>query len=166
MADAQANKLGYLIFRRCCRESWGVELAEAQTAATAPEGAHQSWVIPFTPASVRMARTHITVALRRHGVAQHVVDDARIVVSELLGNALRHARPIPNCGLVLTLDVGDDAIRLSVTDGGSATLPTLLHPPDLALSGRGLTIVRTLTREWGVREGAHGNTVFGVLGLA
>lgn len=104
--------------------------------------------------------------LRRRGVAQHVIDDARLVVSELLGNALRHARPIPETGLVLTLDVQPDAVRLSVSDGGSATLPTLLHAPGLAPGGRGLTIVRTLTREWGVREGAQGNTVFGVLGTA
>lgn len=50
-----------------------------------------------------------------------------------------------------------------MSDGGSATLPTVLHPPTLAPSGRGLTIVRTLTREWGVLESAEGNTVFGVL---
>ncbi len=95
-----------------------------------------------------------------------MVDDARIVVSELLGNALRHARPIQDAGLVLTLEVQPDAVRLSVSDGGSATLPTLLHAPELAVSGRGLTIVRTLTREWGVREGTDGNTVFGVLAIA
>jgi anti-sigma regulatory factor (Ser/Thr protein kinase) len=125
-----------------------------------------SWGVPFSAAAVRSARTNVTVALRRASVPQHVIDDARIVVSELLGNALRHARPIQHTGLVLTLEVQPDAVRLSVSDGGSATLPTLLHAPDLALSGRGLTIVRTLTREWGVREGADGNTVFGVLGIA
>lgn len=125
-----------------------------------------AWGVPFAAASVRAARTKVTVALRRHGVPQHVVADARIVVSELLGNALRHARPNQDGGLVLTLEMQPDSVRLSVSDGGSATLPTLLHPPDLALGGRGLTIVRTLTREWGVREGADGNTVFGVLALA
>lgn len=107
----------------------------------------------------------MTVALRRHGIAQQVVDDARIVVSELLGNALRHARPIPNEGLVMSLEVDDDVVRVAVADGGSATLPALLHGPDLASSGRGLRIVRTLTREWGVREDDRGNTVFAVLAL-
>lgn len=125
-----------------------------------------SWAVPFSPSAVRSARTNVTVALRRFGVAQHIVDDARIVVSELLGNALRHARPTSDGGLILRLELLPDAVRLSVCDGGSATLPTLLHPPELALSGRGLTIVRTLTREWGVREGVDGNTVFGVLAIA
>lgn len=133
----------------------------------APRAAQRvSWGLPFTTAAVRSARTNVTVALRRAGVPQHVVDDARIVVSELLGNALRHARPIRDTGLVLSLEVQPDSVRLSVSDGGSGTLPTLLHPPELAPHGRGLTLVRTLTREWGVREGAHGNTVFGVLGIA
>jgi anti-sigma regulatory factor (Ser/Thr protein kinase) len=140
-----------------------VDLAEADTEPSTTTVAEESWALPFTPSSVRIARTSITVALRRHGVPQHVVDDARIVVSELLGNALRHARPIPGGGLVLSLAVLADSIRLAISDGGSATLPTLLHPPELALSGRGLTIVRTLTREWGVRESPDGNTVFGVL---
>jgi anti-sigma regulatory factor (Ser/Thr protein kinase) len=125
-----------------------------------------SWGVPFAAAAVRAGRTSVTVALRRYGVPQHVIDDARIVISELLGNALRHARPIRNAGLVLALEVRPDSVRLSVSDGGSATLPTLLHPPALSPSGRGLAIVRTLTREWGVREGAEGNTVFGVLAIA
>ena len=124
-----------------------------------------SWSVPFNPAAVPTARTSVTIALRRHAVPQSVIDDARIVVSELLGNALRHARPIPETGLVLSLELQRDSVRLSVSDGGSATLPTLLHPPELALSGRGLTIVRTLTTEWGVRESADGNTVFGVLAI-
>lgn len=134
--------------------------------ATSGPSAVLSWSVPFSPIAVRSARTNVTVTLRRFGISQRVVDDARIVVSELLGNALRHARPIPAGGLVLTLEMQADAVLLSVCDGGSATLPTLLHAPDLALSGRGLTIVRTLTREWGVREGAEGNTVFGVLAIA
>jgi anti-sigma regulatory factor (Ser/Thr protein kinase) len=125
-----------------------------------------SWGVPFTASSVRSARTNVTVTLRRYGITQRIIDDARVVVSELLGNALRHARPIQGCGLVLTLEVDDESVRLSVADGGSATLPTLLHPPQLAPEGRGLTIVRTLTREWGVREGEDGNTVFGVLARA
>ncbi|MEP6666963.1 MAG: ATP-binding protein [Nocardioidaceae bacterium] len=126
----------------------------------------QSWTVPFSPTSVRTARTTITVALRRHGVTPGVIDDARMVVSELLGNALRHARPLPDGVLRVVLEIQDGAIRLSVVDGGSATLPTLLSPPTMALGGRGLSIVRNLTRDWGVLESRGGNTVFGVLNLA
>jgi hypothetical protein len=58
------------------------------------------------------------------------------------------------------------AVRIFVVDGGSATLPTLLNPPPMAIGGRGLSIVRTLSRDWGVQETGSGNTVFGVLNLA
>ncbi len=126
----------------------------------------QSWTVPFSPTSVRDVRDTISVTLRRHGVAPTVIEDAQVVVSELLGNALRHARPLPNGVLRVGLEIDDLTIRLSVIDGGSATLPTLLSPPTLALGGRGLSIVRNLTRDWGVLETRGGNTVFGILNLA
>lgn len=125
-----------------------------------------SWGVPFAPAAVRQARTRITVALRLHGVPQHVVDHARLVATELLGNALRHARPTVSGGLVLSLAVEPDAVRLAVSDGGSSYLPRLLHPSSSAMSDRGLGIVGTLTRECGVLDGADGNVVFGVLAIA
>ena len=40
-------------------------------------------------------------------------------------------------------------MRIAVVDGGSVTLPTLLHPPPMSVGGRGLSIVRTLTHELG-----------------
>lgn len=119
--------------------------------------------MPFTASAVRDARTNTTVALRRHGVPQHVVDDARLVVTQLLGNALRHAKPNVDGCLVLTVEVQPDAVRLAVSDGGTTSLPTLLRPPEEAGSGRGLGILGTLTREWGVLDDVDGSTVFGVL---
>lgn len=125
-----------------------------------------SWPVPFTPSAVCDARANVSVALRRLGVPQRIIDDARLVVTELLGNALRHARPTDAGCLVLTMSVLPDAVRLAVADGGSATVPRLLNPASLATSGRGLGIVGTLTREWGVVGEDDGNTVFGVLSIA
>ncbi len=122
-----------------------------------------TWRLPFAVTSARTARTNVTVVLRHLAVGQPTVDDARLVISELIGNALRHARPLLGGGLAVTLRVEANALRLAVDDGGSATLPALLNPPLLTPSGRGLWIVRTLTTAWGVREGVSGNTVFGVL---
>lgn len=125
-----------------------------------------AWRVPFTTSAVRHARTDVTVALRRLAVPQRVIEDARLVVTELLGNALRHARPTDAGCLVLTLGVRSGAVRLAVSDGGAATLPRLLRVPARSASGRGLGIVGTLTREWGVVDEAGGNTVFGVLSIA
>jgi anti-sigma regulatory factor (Ser/Thr protein kinase) len=119
--------------------------------------------MPFAPNAVRTARLNVTVALRHIGVEQRLLDDARMVVSELLGNALRHARPRMDGVLTVAVEVSDDEVTISVADGGSATLPTLITPLPLDPGGRGLAIVRTLTRRWGVREELSGNIVFGVL---
>jgi len=138
----------------------GVEVGEADDEHS------QSWTVPFAATAVRAARTTITVALRQRQVAASVIEDARLVVSELLGNALRHARPLPDGTLRVGMVIKDETIRLFVVDGGSVTLPTLLSPPPLATGGRGLSIVRHLTRDWGVHETHTGNTVFGVINLA
>ncbi len=132
-------------------------------SATSIDGHHVSWTVPFAPSSARTARTDVTVELRRHGATQRTIDDARIVVSELVGNALRYAEPLPSGGLEVALDIDSESVRVAVSDGGSVTLPTLLNPPPMAPKGRGLTIVGTLAHSWGVHEGTHGNTVYGVL---
>ncbi len=135
-------------------------------SATAPLGGDDqawSWSLPFAPSSAPTARTCVTGVLRRVGIAQAVVDDARIVVSELLANALRHARPLPEGCLQVGLELRRGSLRIFVTDGGAATLPTLINPPPMSIGGRGLSIVRTLTRDWGVNESSGGNTVFGVI---
>ena len=55
----------------------------------------RTWTVPFATAAVRIARARVTVALRQATIANNVIEDARLIVSELLGNALRHARPHP-----------------------------------------------------------------------
>jgi len=123
-------------------------------------------MLAFSPSSAPTARSCVSDTLRRLGTAQTVIDDARVVVSELLANALRHARPLPTGHLQVGLVVGTGSLRIFVTDGGSATLPSLTNASPMSPGGRGLSIVGTLTRDWGVRESSGGNTVFGVLDLA
>lgn len=126
----------------------------------------QSWTVPFTASAVHDARVAITTVLSQLGVSPAVVEDARLVISELLGNALRHARPLPDGLLRIGVIVDDSAVRLCVDDGGSTSLPTVLHASAMSLGGRGLSIVRMLTRDWGVEERRTGKTVFGVLNRA
>ncbi len=154
------SKLSPLAPNAVYRDSWQVRTAAPAHLDTDHEW---SWSLPFATSSVSTARINVTVALRHLAVGQATVDDARVVVSELLGNAIRHARPLPDGSLTVNLLVGQRVLRLAVDDGGSPTLPALLRPPVLAPSGRGLSIVRTLSTAWGVHEGVSGNTVFGVL---
>jgi serine/threonine-protein kinase RsbW len=125
-----------------------------------------SWTLPFLLSSVAEARAQVATVLITQGVGADIVDDACSVVSELLGNALRHARPKADGHVVVTLGIDDTSLALAVEDGGGVTVPSLVSPPPLARNGRGLGIVHSLTRDWGIRERADGNTVFGILSRA
>lgn len=85
------------------------------------------------------------------------------MLSELLSNAIRHARPRRDGRVDIDVTVDDQQVRLAVADGGSVTVPSLVSPTPTAVRGRGLSIVHALTSDWGVQERADGNTVFGIL---
>jgi anti-sigma regulatory factor (Ser/Thr protein kinase) len=49
--------------------------------------------LPFSAESARVARQHLLAWLEGHADEERR-DDARLLVSELVGNAVRHARPL------------------------------------------------------------------------
>ena len=79
-------------------------------------------------------------------------DDARLVVSELVGNAVRHARPLAD-GTMHVAWAGDDrALDIAVTDGGALTTPEKVDAGVSDLAGRGLAIVESLASRWWVES--------------
>jgi anti-sigma regulatory factor (Ser/Thr protein kinase) len=50
-----------------------------------------AFVLPSIPESVRIARLHVRTALGFHGLTDYA-DDAEIVTSELVTNAVQHVR--------------------------------------------------------------------------
>jgi len=105
---------------------------------------------------VTRTRRAIVDDLRGIDVSPNVVDEVGLVVSELLGNAVRHASPLPDGRLRVRWQVKAGVVELDVTDGGAST--------PLATSGRGLRIVRSLAHEWGVSDDVEGRTVWVTLG--
>ncbi|MFI5802491.1 ATP-binding protein [Streptomyces sp. NPDC051561] len=99
---------------------------------------------PTEPASVKRARdlTRSTLAAWRLPAA---VDDAVTVVSELMGNAVRHAAG-ERVELVLTH--GGGLLLVEVRDGG-ARPPVPARPTGDDESGRGLQLVHALASDWG-----------------
>jgi two-component sensor histidine kinase len=97
--------------------------------------------------------------------ASSTVDDAVLVLSELISNAIKHARPMASGKIAVSWDVGREVVRIAVTDGGSNTRPTPVHSSESALGGRGLSIVSAVAREWGVEDSVPGTTVWAVLRL-
>ena len=78
--------------------------------------------LPSMPASVPVARRRVQDWLHRNGVRPEQVEDARVVVSELVANSVRHARPLPDGTLLVAWRLEDGAVELSVTD---ASVPTV-----------------------------------------
>jgi anti-sigma regulatory factor (Ser/Thr protein kinase) len=120
-------------------------------------------LLPFAPVGVGMARRQMAADLTALGVAQARLDDAQVVLSELMANSVRHARPLSSGRLLASWQLDARGITVSVTDGGGATTPTPLNASPLAMGGRGLAIVEELSLEWGVRIEDHATTVYATL---
>jgi anti-sigma regulatory factor (Ser/Thr protein kinase) len=120
-------------------------------------------LLPHAPASVAGARRRLVADLRRAGAGPDAVADAALVVSELLSNAIRHARPLPGSLVEVTWAVDGDLVEIAVSDGGSATRPRPAHASLSSLGGRGLAIVEHLSCRWGVSGDDSRTTVWAVL---
>ena len=120
-------------------------------------------LLPWAPASVAVARQRVAADLSAAGIFETAVGDAVLVVSELLSNAIRHARPLPGASVQVAWALGDDAVEVAVSDGGAVTSPARTHASVSALGGRGLDIVEYVASRWGIRSDDSGQTVWAVL---
>jgi anti-sigma regulatory factor (Ser/Thr protein kinase) len=73
------------------------------------------------------------------------LDDVLVLTSELVTNAVLHARTPLELGVTLT----DDAVLICVGDG-IATAPELQDSGEGQENGRGIMLVRALADDWGV----------------
>lgn len=78
---------------------------------------------------------------------QDLIEDAKLLVSELVSNAVRHGRP----DVTLRVSLHPPLIGVSVEDAGAGVPSTRIRPPDLETAGgRGLMIVDRMSSSWGV----------------
>lgn len=120
-------------------------------------------LLPHAPSSVAVARQRLAADLAAAGIFESAVGDAVLVVSELMSNAIRHARPLPGASVQVAWALDDDAVEVAVSDGGAITRPVPAHATVSSLGGRGLDIVEYLAEAWGVRADDAGLTVWAVL---
>ena len=121
--------------------------------------------VEFSPDSVRVVRGRLDDWMSDIGLPASAKDDARLVLSELLTNAVEHATPLPDGRLVVTWARLGKALTLSVRDGGGPNVPRALDPPPLANAGRGLGIVATLAEARWVEGDRYGRTVHALVPL-
>ena len=86
------------------------------------------------------------------GLDHGVVEDARLLLSELVSNSVRHGAGDSVCVIV---DVRSPRrLRCEVIDQGSGFLPLARPAGSQEDGGWGLHLVESLSESWGVREGS------------
>ena len=116
--------------------------------------------VPFHAPAAAVVRSELRSWLQDKGFQGETVVDARVVVSELVGNSVRHAEPLPVNDLVVSWAVDGGDLVISVSDGGSpGSSPHIVAAPGSAISGRGLSIVEALVERWWVEDGRGRTTV-------
>ena len=115
--------------------------------------------IPFAPESAGRVREALESWLGHRGSAPHVVEDARLVASELVGNAVRHASPLGNGTVLVRWEAENSTLALSVADGGGSTEPEKVEASPYDVDGRGLAIVAALSSTWWVEHTSRLHTV-------
>ena len=98
------------------------------------------------PRSVHQARTEAQTVCARRGFDAERCAAVALVVSELVGNAVRHARAPVH--LDLTLDGADLLIVVQDSDEHPPD-PRATCPPADRESGRGMFLVEQMSRCWG-----------------
>jgi anti-sigma regulatory factor (Ser/Thr protein kinase) len=103
----------------------------------------------------RLAVTPEAAAEARHALAEIAFADnrerdVRLLVSELVTNAVRHANLAAGDVILLVVEVGDRLLRVEVHDPGGGFIPTAPSPDPARPSGWGLYLVAELADRWGV----------------
>jgi serine/threonine-protein kinase RsbW len=142
-----------------------VQVAQVTRLAATSLGSPRSLLLPFTASSVRECRRLMRADLRAAGLQADLGSNALTVVSELLGNSIRHAHPLPDKHVRVEWRITSHAVEMRVTDGGGSRTPKIRHADPTATGGRGLAIVNALSRDWGVDAGESDSTVWAVLDL-
>jgi len=116
--------------------------------------------MPGTPCSVQMARFYVRATLAFHDLGDYA-DDAEMVTSELVSNAITHACA-PRFDLEVMRMDGFGAVAVMVTDP-SPHPPVKRRPDECTTHGRGLLVVDALSVRWGWRPKAPGKVVYAIL---
>jgi hypothetical protein len=114
--------------------------------------------VPPSAVALSEARRFATRTLAAWELPESVAEDAILIVSELVTNAIVHGRPPVRLRLVrapreLAIEVDDDA----------SAIPRKLHASLEDINGRGLAIVAEIGSRWAARANGRGKTVWSTL---
>jgi serine/threonine-protein kinase RsbW len=112
--------------------------------------AHDTIRLPFASSTPSIARTKLAGFLTINRAAPAVVDNALIVVSEMIANAVSHGVPTDDGTIEISWTISDDLLEISVHDAGQGGKLKPIDFDEDSLSGRGLSIINRVADRWWV----------------
>jgi anti-sigma regulatory factor (Ser/Thr protein kinase) len=138
LRDENADLLAQLrVARRPVATAAGIDRLEATLA-----------VSPSAPATVRAAMTRWL----RDQVPGEVLENARLLASELVTNSIGHADLPADASLHVAVQLTDGALRVEVRDPGTTGTIAPREPDRQLGGGFGLQLVDLLATRWGVNR--------------
>jgi anti-sigma regulatory factor (Ser/Thr protein kinase) len=128
-------------------------LAGPQDGATvgAPGSATTDLDLRFDAAPAAASGARAAMSALDGKLDPHVLEDLRLLVTELVSNSIRHAE---TQSVRLSVAVSGDIVRVEVTDAGRGFIPSPRPPGGDRIGGWGLYLVDRLADRWGVaRDG-------------
>jgi len=116
--------------------------------------------LPAAPAAASTARSEVTRRLATE-VAVKALDDIRLLLTELVTNALRHSAAGADDEIGVKAEVSEGTVRIEVHDPGRNGEVEARRPGSRG-GGYGLFLVERLTQRWGV-DRRDGTTVWAEL---
>jgi signal transduction histidine kinase len=99
----------------------------------------------------------VTAALLPAWGLGHLVESARLVVSELITNAYQHSPQADS--FELELSQRGEGVRIALADG-SVIRPVVRELSHHGETGRGMAIVQAIASRWGVEDHHRGKRVW------
>lgn len=106
--------------------------------------------LPFEMSTPSIARTKLAGFLTVNRAPSSVIDDALIVISEMIANAVSHGLPTDDGTIEISWTLNGDLLELSVYDAGKGGSLKPIDFDDDSLSGRGLSIINRVADRWWV----------------
>lgn len=120
-------------------------------------------VMLSTPESVGMIRGQVRAALEFHGLDTYV-DDAELIASELVSNAVRHAKTSETDKVTVALIRVENPAGVAVIVVDSSKEAPVMREFTLdEEGGRGLRIVDALSARWDWRPEGEGKAIIAIL---
>jgi len=123
-------------------------------------------LLPVSVAAPGLARRNLD-GVDELGRYPDLLFAAQLLASELLANSVRHAGLATDEALMLSVECGEETLRVEVTDGGAGfnALGVLGEHSRRDQAYRGIYFVNALADRWGFRRGEDGCHVWFELDL-